>query len=237
MKFSVRWCQYRMKGSAGGRRMSVEASPRSAPRRLVGAERVDVEIDDLDTALRLFVAVPGTPRPVAKPDIADPRQRQTAPIPAAWQARLARAAELERQRRLLPLGVTEEDGTEFARIAIIGAKNLPPAANGLGEELVILARHRSDSVMGRVQGHYPVKPAGDERKELDSFLKRTNHELARKLSHVAASRNRADRGIAAPGRPHRAGRRGRGGRAGAAVWRRRDRPAPAGRRAGAGRAA
>jgi hypothetical protein len=71
--------------------------------RVVGARRVDVEIDDLHAALRLLVAVAGMPRSIAETNIADLGEPETTPLTSGRQTLLALAAKLIGQRFLLPL--------------------------------------------------------------------------------------------------------------------------------------
>src|SRR5439155_1983760 len=70
---------------------------------LVGARRVDVEIDDFDAVLRLVVAVTGMPRSVAQTDISYLREPEATPLTSRRQTLLALAAKLIGQRFLLPL--------------------------------------------------------------------------------------------------------------------------------------
>src|SRR5687767_9126059 len=81
--------------------------------RLVGAVRVDVEIDVLDAALRPTVLATGAPRPVDHLGAAHLHQRQAFPLPA-HRAPAAAALELPCQRLLGSIGVAENDGAESA---------------------------------------------------------------------------------------------------------------------------
>src|SRR6185437_6045166 len=94
-------------------------SPQAATPGRVRAVRVDIEIDDLDTALALHMPVAGMPRPLAKPDVADLGEVQAFPLAAGRQGLAALARELVGQRDLLPIGMAENDGTEFTRIAVV----------------------------------------------------------------------------------------------------------------------
>jgi len=70
--------------------------------RVVWAYRIDVEIDDLDAALGLAVAVSGMPRSVAETNIADLGEPETAPLTSRRQTLAALSAKLIGQRFFLP---------------------------------------------------------------------------------------------------------------------------------------
>src|SRR5207248_6993109 len=94
-----------------------------AASRVVGARRVDVEVDDFDAPLRLDVAGAGAPRRIAELDVAYPRQPQAAPLSARRQARFAVTAKLKSQRFLPPLRVAKDDGAKLAGIPAVDAAN------------------------------------------------------------------------------------------------------------------
>ena len=70
---------------------------------VVGACRVDVEIDDFDTILRLVVAVTGMPRSIAETDVSYLREPEATPLTSGQQTLLALAAKLIGERFLFPL--------------------------------------------------------------------------------------------------------------------------------------
>src|SRR5690348_16277095 len=109
--------------------------------RLVGALRIDVEIDLLDAALGLGVIAAFMPRPVAETHLADFREPEATPRAARRQAPAALAAELVGQGFLLPLRMAEDDRAELADIAVIGAKDLRTPAHRLPEQGVGPAWH------------------------------------------------------------------------------------------------
>lgn len=101
---------------------------------VVGTFRVDVEIDDLNTALPLSVtAISGVPRPLAELNVAHLREEKTFPVTAGRQARFALAIELIGQRFLFALGVTENNRAQLASIPAVGAKDLFPLDHCLDE--------------------------------------------------------------------------------------------------------
>src|SRR6266702_3979264 len=71
--------------------------------RVVRACRIDVEIDDLDAALRLVVAVAGIPRSIAEVNIADLGEPEATPLTSGRQTLVALATQLISQRFLLSL--------------------------------------------------------------------------------------------------------------------------------------
>jgi len=70
---------------------------------VVRACRVDVEIDDIDTALRLVVAIAGVPRSIAQANVADLGEPEATPLTSGRQTLVALAAKLISQRFLSPL--------------------------------------------------------------------------------------------------------------------------------------
>jgi hypothetical protein len=70
--------------------------------RFVWADRIYVEIDDLDAALVLAVAVSGMPRSVAETNIADLGEPETAPLTSRRQTLAALSTKLIGQRFFLP---------------------------------------------------------------------------------------------------------------------------------------
>jgi hypothetical protein len=70
---------------------------------VVRACRVDIEVNDLDAALRLIVTVAGTPRSIAETNIADLGKPQTTPLTSWRQALAALAAKLISERFLSSL--------------------------------------------------------------------------------------------------------------------------------------
>jgi hypothetical protein len=109
---------------------------------VVGACRVDVEIDDFDTVLRLVVAVAGMPRSIAETNISYFRKPETPPLTSRRQALLALAAKLVGQRFLLPLRVAKNDGAELAGTPIVRAADLSAGGHCLFEQLVSRAWRR-----------------------------------------------------------------------------------------------
>jgi hypothetical protein len=101
---------------------------------VVRACRVDVEIVDLDAALRLVVMVAGMPRSIAQKNIADFGEPQATPLTSRRQALLAFTAKLVGQRLLLPSRVTKDNWAELARAPIIHAKDLLPAGHRFFEQ-------------------------------------------------------------------------------------------------------
>ena len=102
----------------------------------MGACRVDIEIDDFDTVLRLVVAVTSMPRSIAKTNISHLREKEAKPLASRRQTLLAVAAKLVGQRFFLPLRVTKNNGAEFATMPIVRAEDLFPGAHCLFEQLV-----------------------------------------------------------------------------------------------------
>jgi hypothetical protein len=70
---------------------------------VVRACRVDVEIDDIDAALRLVMAISGVPRPIAQANVADLGEPEATPLTSGRQTLAALAAKLIGQRFLPPL--------------------------------------------------------------------------------------------------------------------------------------
>ena len=121
-------------------RMGVPDVPLAALRS-VWAVRVGIEIDDLDASLALHVAVAGMPEPIAKPDVSDLGEVEAFPLAAGRQRLAAPAGELVGQRDLLTIGVTEDDRTQFARVAVISAEDLFALSDCLLEQRVGGAGH------------------------------------------------------------------------------------------------
>src|SRR3954469_15720369 len=77
---------------------------RSSRRR---TQTLDVEIDDIDADLRRAVTEAGPPRAGPQLRVAHIPQKEAAPLAAGRKARDAVAGELEGQRLLVPIRVTE----------------------------------------------------------------------------------------------------------------------------------
>ena len=115
----------------------------AAPLRVVRAVGIDVEIDELDTALALHMPVTGMPRALAKLNVADLGELEAFPLAAGRQALAAAASELIGQCDLLPTGVAKDDRAEFARVAVVHTKDLLAITHGFFEQLVSRAGHSS----------------------------------------------------------------------------------------------
>jgi hypothetical protein len=63
---------------------------------VVRARRVDVEIDDIDTALRLAVAIASVPRSIAQANVADLREPEATALTSGRQTLVASAAKFDR---------------------------------------------------------------------------------------------------------------------------------------------
>src|SRR5690348_1583586 len=87
------------------------------------------------------MASPGLPWAVAELSIVDLCQAEAAPLAAPRQAGGALAGELEGQRHLLPLLVTEDMRTKLAVAPLVGAGDLFAAEDCLAEQLVSRAWH------------------------------------------------------------------------------------------------
>lgn len=70
---------------------------------VVRAGRVDVEIDDIDAALRLVMGISGVPRPIAQANVADLGEPEATPLTSGRQTLAALPAKLIGQRFLPPL--------------------------------------------------------------------------------------------------------------------------------------
>jgi hypothetical protein len=116
-----------------------------------GLDGVHIEIDGLDAALRLGMARAGKPSSIAKLDVADLRQPEATPLASGRQARPALAAELIRQRLLLPLRVAKDDRAQLAPIAAIHAEYLFPHAHCFLEQSIIWAWHQFARTSGQVR--------------------------------------------------------------------------------------
>jgi len=103
---------------------------------VVGACRVDVEIDEFDAVLWLVVTVTGMPRSIAQTNISHLREPEATPLTSGRQTLLALAAKLIGQRLLLPLRVAKNDGAELATAPIVRADDLFPGGHCLFEQLV-----------------------------------------------------------------------------------------------------
>jgi hypothetical protein len=108
---------------------------------IVWACRVDVEIDDIDAALRLVVAIAGVPRSIAQANIADLGEPEATPLTAGRQTLAALAAKLIGQRFLSSLGVAKDDGAELAKPPLIRAEDLFPMGYCFFEQFVSGAWH------------------------------------------------------------------------------------------------
>ena len=139
----------RAAGLIGERRDRTSASGSQAAFWVVGACRVDVDIDDLEAALALGVAVAGVPGPVAELNVADFGEEKAFPVASQRQARLAFATKLIGQRFFLPLGVAEDDGTELARVPVVGAEDLFAVGHCLDKQFVGGAWHGRSSLTDR----------------------------------------------------------------------------------------
>jgi hypothetical protein len=113
-----------------------DASRPQAALRLVRARRIDIEVDDFDAALRPSMAIAAMPRPIAKLNVADPGQKQAAPLTSRRQTRFASAAKLIGERFFFSPGVAEDDRAEFAGIAVVGTEDLFAGRHGLSEQLI-----------------------------------------------------------------------------------------------------
>src|SRR5260221_13156462 len=94
------------------------------------------------------MAGPCVPGPVAESGIADAGKPKAFPFPAGRQAASTPTAELIGQRNLLPVAVAKDDGTEFAGITLVRAKDLLPIRHRLGEQAIGRAGCRSTRCSG-----------------------------------------------------------------------------------------
>src|SRR5690348_17099752 len=114
----------------------------ASPRR-ERAVRIYIEMDDLDASLALPMAIAGMPDPIAKLDVADLGEIEAFPLTARPQRLAAPAGELVGQRDLLPIGVAEDDGTQFPRVPVISAEDLLALPDRLFEQRVGATGHRA----------------------------------------------------------------------------------------------
>src|SRR6185312_5292864 len=103
---------------------------------VVGAIRVYIEIDSLNASLALHMAVAGMPGPLAQFDVPELGKVEAFPLTAGRERLAAPPGELVGQRDLLPVGVAEDDGTEFAGVAVIFAEDLSALPDRLLEQCV-----------------------------------------------------------------------------------------------------
>src|SRR4051794_6888570 len=99
--------------------------------RIVRTVRVDVIFDHFHAMLSNRMLATGVPGAVAEAGATDLVQAQTFPVAGGTDRAIAgRAAELEHEGFFLEAGAAEEDGTELADMALIGADDLLPRADG-----------------------------------------------------------------------------------------------------------
>ena len=91
---------------------------------VVGAVRVDIEVDLVDAALVLGMAVAGAPRPVAELGVGDFGEEQAFPVATRRQFGAALAGELKGESLLLSFLMTKDDRSEFARMAVVQTEDL-----------------------------------------------------------------------------------------------------------------
>src|SRR5262249_58296687 len=109
----------------GARRPQVGRAERQwlAPFQCIG--HVDVDIDELNAGLRLAVAGPAVPPPIAKPNVRHSGEVEAAPVALRRQPRRAVAAELKREHGLLSqFLVTQDVRARLAITSTIDASNL-----------------------------------------------------------------------------------------------------------------
>ena len=104
--------------------------------RVVRACRVDVEIDHIDAALRLVVAVASVPRPISQANVADLGEPEATPLTSRWQIGIALSAKLIGQRLFAPLRMAEDNRAELAMACLVCANDLFPVNQRLLKQLV-----------------------------------------------------------------------------------------------------
>jgi len=107
------------------------------------AVRVDIEVDLVDAALGLGMAVAGVPGPVTELSVGDFGEEEAFPVATWRQFGAALAGKLESENLLLSFLVTKDNRTEFARIAVVQTEDLFPLPDCLFEQLVSRAGHGS----------------------------------------------------------------------------------------------
>src|SRR5258707_190291 len=111
-------------------------------------QMLDVQVDDIDADLLGAVTEAGAPRTRPPLRIAHIRQREAAPLAPGRKARDAVATELEGQRHLVPIGVTEHMRAKLAMACRIAAGDLHMMEDRLAEQPIGWAGHRPSPVTG-----------------------------------------------------------------------------------------
>lgn len=110
--------------------------------RVVGACRVDVEVDRLHASLPSGVAGAGMPGTIPELTVGDLGKPKAFPLASRRKGAVASPGKLIGQYHLLPVGVAENDGAELAEVSTVGATHLLPVGHCLFEQMVGGAWHR-----------------------------------------------------------------------------------------------
>src|SRR4051812_38640794 len=94
------------------------AGARRGSLRLVRAVRIDVQLDLGHAMLRLAMASPRVPAPLAQLALAHASDIEALPLAAGRQAAARATGELERQHALAARGMAEDDRAECAGVAL-----------------------------------------------------------------------------------------------------------------------
>lgn len=89
------------------------------------------------------MAVASVPGPVAELGVGDFGEEEAFPVATWRQFGVALAGKLESESLLLSFLMTEDDRTEFARVAVVQTDDLFPLSDCLFEQVVSRAGHRS----------------------------------------------------------------------------------------------